>query len=142
MPMYGSHLQKDAYDLFVNQDKDMKQWAKYTFDIILDDKNAKYVVKEMREIKKTLENMIKEWEEYDEYEDEDETCMIFDLGGYAIGEHTDEIPRHWIYEYEIDEYYNIIVGKLGEYYALVKAIEDEQAKKDVCVGVTLALMRR
>ena len=146
MPRYGSDLQKNAYDLFENQEVDMKQWANCSFKIELDDKNMKYIagkeeVKEMKEIKKTLEDMIKEWEEYDEYYDEEETCMIFDLGGYAIGETRNE-ARHFIYEYEIDEYYDLIVGKIEEYNIRVKKIEDEQAKKDVCVGVTLALLMR
>ena len=64
MPRYGSDLQKNAYDLFENQEVDMKQWANCSFKIELDDKNMKYIagkeeVKEMKEIKKTLEDMIK-----------------------------------------------------------------------------------
>jgi len=58
-----------------------------------------------------------------------------------LGETRNE-ARHFIYEYEIDEYYDLIVGKIEEYNIRVKKIEDEQAKKDVCVGVTLALLMR
>jgi len=147
MPKYGSYLQRDAFDLFDKQYVDMDAWAKCSFEIALDDKNDKYivgkdVVKKMEEIKETLDDMVEEWEEYEE--EDGETYMIFDMDGYVIGDYENEEDRNWIYEYEIDEYYELIVGKLDEYYILVKEIEDEKAKiqmeKDVCVGVALALM--
>jgi len=128
----------------------MKKWANCRFEIELDDKNEMYimgkeVVVEMEEIKKTLDDMVEEWEEYEE--EDGEIYMIFDMGGYemySVDTDHDEY-RNWIYEYEIDVYYDLIVGKLDEYYILVKEIEDEKAKiqmeKDVCVGVALALMR-
>jgi len=145
MPKYGSYLQREAYYLFDKQYVDMAEWEKCTFEIALDAKNDKYimgkdVVVEMEEIKKTLDEMVEEWEEYEE--EDGETYMIFDMDEYGIGGFDEH--RNWIYEYEIDEYYDLIVGKLDEYYILVKEIEDEKAKiqmeKDVCVGVALALM--
>ena len=150
MPKYGSHLQRDAFDLFKNQAIDMAVWEKCKFEIALDANNDKYImgekkVNEMEEIKKTLDDMVEEWEEYEE--EDGEIYMIFDMDGYemysVVTDHDEY--RNWIYEYEIDVYYDLIVGKLDEYYILVKAIEDEKAKiqleNDVCVGVALALMR-
>jgi len=144
MPKYGSYLQRDAFDLFKNQAIDMATWSKCSFEIALDDKNEKYIVgkevlNKIEEIKITLDDMVEEWEEYEE--EDGETYMIFDMDGYVIGDYG---YKNWIYEYEIDDYYDLIVGKLDEYYILVKAIEDEKAKiqleKDVCLGVALALM--
>ena len=144
MPKYGSYLQRDAFDLFKNQAIDMATWSKCSFEIALDDKNDKYIVgkevlNKIEEIKITLDDMVEEWEEYEE--EDGETYMIFDMDGYVIGDYG---YKNWIYEYEIDDYYDLIVGKLDEYYILVKAIEDEKAKiqleKDVCLGVALALM--
>jgi len=152
MPKYGSYLQREAYYLFDKQYVDMEEWKKCKFEIALDDKNDKYivgkeVVEEMEEIKKTLEDMVEEWEEYEE--EDGETYMIFDMDEYIIGpsnNENDEDNRNWVYEYEIDEYYDLIVEKLDEYNILVKEIEDEKAKiqmeKDVLVGVTLALSKR
>ena len=146
MPKYGSHLQRDAFDLFKNQAIDMAVWEKCKFEIALDDKNDKYIVgkevlNKMEGIKKTLDYMVEEWEEYEE--EDGEIYMKFDMDEYEIGVYDEY--RNWIYEYEIDVYYDLIVGKLDEYYILVKAIEDEKAKiqleNDVCVGVALALMR-
>jgi len=150
MPLHGSSLQYDAFLLFDKQYIDMKKWANCSFETALDEKNEMYiigkeVVNEMKEIKKTLDDMVEEWEEYEE--EDGEIYMIFDMDGYemySVDTDHDEY-RNWIYEYEIDVYYDLIVGKLDEYYILVKAIEDEKAKiqmeKDVCVGVALALMR-
>jgi len=148
MPKYGSYLQREAYRLFKKQDIDMEKWEKYTFEIALDANNDKYImgeknVKKMEEIKKTLDDMVEECENI--MEEYGEIYMIFDMDGYEIGDFYNDEYRNWIYDYEIDEYYDLIVGKLDEYYILVKAIEDEKAKiqlkKDVCAGVALALMR-
>jgi len=126
----------------------MATWAKCSFEIALDDKNEKYIVgkevlAKIEEIKEILDYMVEEWEEYEE--EDGEKYMIFDMDGYVIGDYENEEDRNWIYEYDIDEYYDLIVGKLDEYYILVKEIEDEKAKiqleKDVCLGVALALMR-
>jgi len=147
MPKYGSYLQREVYYLFDKQYVDMAEWEKCKFEIALDDKNDKYImgkeiVERMEEIKNTLDEMVEEWEEYEE--EDGETYMIFDMDEYVIGDYDNDEHRNWIYEYEIDEYYDLIVGKLDEYYILVKAIEDEKAKiqleKDVCLGVALALM--
>jgi hypothetical protein len=149
MPKYGSYLQLDASRLFKKQDIDMKKWANCSFETALDEKNEMYimgkeVVVEMKEIKKTLEDMVEEWEEYEE--DNGETYMIFDMSEYVIGDYTKEQDRTWVYEYEIDEYYDLITGKLGEYYSLEKDMEKEKMKiqmeKYVCAGVALALLRR
>ena len=152
MPKYGSYLQRDAFDLFKNQAIDMATWSKCSFEIALDDKNDKYIVgkevlNKIEEIKITLDDMVEEWEEYEE--EDGETYMIFDMDEYIIGpsnNENDEDNRNWVYEYEIDEYYDLIVEKLDEYNILVKEIEDEKAKiqmeKDVLVGVTLALSKR
>ena len=149
MPKYGSYLQLEASRLFNKQDKDMKKWANCSFETAIDEKNEMYimgkeVVVEMEEIKKTLEDMVEEWEEYEE--DNGETYMIFDMSEYVIGDYTKEQDRTWVYEYEIDEYYDLIIGKLGEYYSLEKDMEEEKMKiqidKYVCAGVALALLRR
>jgi len=113
MPKYGSYLQREAYYLFDKQAIDMKKWANCSFETGLD---GKEVVKEMEEIKKTLEDMMEEWEEYEE--EDGETYMIFDMDEYIIGDYENEEDRTWVYEYEIEEYYDLIVGKLGEYYRL------------------------
>jgi len=148
MPKYGSYLQREAYYLFDKQYVDMAEWEKCQFEIALDDKNDKYivgkeVVDEMEEIKKTLDDMVEEWEEYEE--EDGETYMVFYMDEYVIGDYDNDEHRNWIYEYEIDEYYDLIVGKLDEYNILVKEIEDAKAKiqmeKDVLVGVTLALLK-
>jgi hypothetical protein len=149
MPKYGSYLQLEASRLFKKQDKDMKKWANCSFETALDEKNEMYimgkeVVVEMEEIKKTLEDMVEEWEEYEE--DNGETYMIFDMSEYVIGDYTKEQDRTWVYEYEIDEYYDLITGKLGEYFTLLKDMEKEKMKiqmeKYVCAGVALALLRK
>jgi hypothetical protein len=149
MPKYGTYLQKEAYYLFDKQEQDMNGWSKCSFDIALDDKNEMYimgkdVVKKMNEIKETLEEIVEEWEEYEE--EDGESYMIFYMGDYMIKttNFENEEYRDWVYEYEIDDYYDLIIGKLCEYNILVKVIEDEKAKiqmeKDVCVGVSLALL--
>jgi hypothetical protein len=96
----------------------------------------------MEEIMRTLCAMI---EDLEEYEDEDETYLIFDMGEYYVGNYQLGEYKTWIYEYEINEYYDTIERKLNEYYCLVKVIEDEKAKiqleKDICLGVALAFMR-
>jgi len=127
MPKYGSYLQREAYYLFENQYLDMTLWEKCKFEIALDDKNEKYimgkeVIETMEETKKTLDGMVEKWEEYEE--EDGEKYMIFDMCEYGIG--CFDNRRNWIYEYEIDDYYNLIAGKLDEYYVLVKAIEDEK----------------
>jgi len=147
MPRYGTKTQKDARDLFENKDYERMEYEGVSFEIKADDKNEKQiigkdVVEEMEEIMRTLNDMI---EDLEEYEDEDETYLIFDMGEYYVGNYQLGEYKTWIYEYEINEYYDTIERKLNEYYCLVKVIEDEKAKiqleKDVCLGVALALMR-
>jgi hypothetical protein len=147
MPRYGTKTQKDARDLFENKDYERMEYEGVSFDIKADDKNEKQiigkdVVEEMEEIMRTLCAMI---EDLEEYEDEDETYLIFDMGEYYVGNYQLGEHKTWIYEYEINEYYDTIERKLNEYYCLVKVIEDEKMKiqleKDVCLGVALAFMR-
>jgi hypothetical protein len=147
MPRYGTTTQKNARDLFENKDYERMEYEGVSFEIKADDKNDKQiigkdVVEEMEEIMRTLCAMI---EDLEEYEDEDETYLIFDMGEYYVGNYQLGEYKTWIYEYEINEYYDTIERKLNEYYCLVKVIEDEKAKiqleKDVCLGVAIALMR-
>jgi hypothetical protein len=147
MPRYGTTTQKNARDLFENKDYERMEYEGVSFDIKADDKNEKQiigkdVVEEMEEIMRTLCAMI---EDLEEYEDEDETYLIFDMGEYYVGNYQLGEHKTWIYEYEINEYYDTIERKLNEYYCLVKVIEDEKAKiqleKDICLGVALAFMR-
>jgi hypothetical protein len=147
MPRYGTKTQKDARDLFENKDYELMEYEGVSFEIKADDKNEKQiigkdVVEEMEEIMRTLCAMI---EDLEEYEDEDETYLIFDMGEYYVGNYQLGEYKTWIYEYEINEYYDTIERKLNEYYCLVKVIEDEKVKiqleKDICLGVALAFMR-
>ena len=147
MPRYGTKTQKDARDLFENKDYERMEYEGVSFDIKADDKNEKQiigkdVVEEMEEIMRTLCAMI---EDLEEYEDEDETYLIFDMGEYYVGNYQLGEYKTLIYEYEINEYYDTIERKLNEYYCLLKVIEDEKMKiqleKDVCLGVALAFMR-
>jgi len=163
MSIYGSELHKDGRNLFENNDLQKEDWEALSFVTKTNDKNDKEIVGidyvydydendiivnqyineyigidvlyEIDRIKKTLEMMK---EDLQEYNDEDGKYLRFDIGKYYVGEN-----RNWIYEYEINEYYKIIEKKLNEYYTLVKVIEDEKAKvkmaKDVCLGVALAL---
>jgi len=147
MPRYGTKAQKDARDLFENKDYEIMEYEGVSFEIKADDNNEKYItgneiMYEMEEVKKTLNTMI---EDLEEYEDEDETYLIFDMGEYYVGNYDLVEQKTWIYEYEIDEYYETIERKLNEYYCLVKVIKDEkdkiQLEKDVYLGVALALLR-
>jgi hypothetical protein len=147
MPRYGTTTQKNARDLFENKDYELMEYEGVSFEIKEDDKNEKQiigndVVEEMEEIMRTLCAMI---EDLEEYEDGDETYLIFDMGEYYVGNYQLGEYKTWIYEYEINEYYDTIERKLNEYYCLVKVIEDEKAKiqleKDICLGVALAFMR-
>jgi hypothetical protein len=159
MSIYGSELHKDGRNLFENNDLQKEDWEALIFVTKLNAKNDKEIVGidyvydydendiienqyigidvlyEIERIKKTLEMMK---EDLQEYNGEDGKYLRFYTGKYYVGEN-----RNWIYEYEINEYYKIIENKLNEYYTLVKVIEDEKAKvqmaKDVCLGVALAL---
>ena len=159
MSKYGSELHKDGRNLFENNDLQKEDWEALSFVTKTNAKNDKEIVGidyvydydendiieneyigidvlyEIERIKKTLEMMK---EDLQEYNDDDGKYLRFDTGKYYVGE-----SRNWIYEYEINEYYKIIEKKLNEYYTLVKVIEDEKVKvqmaKDVCLGVALAL---
>jgi len=163
MSIYGSELHKDGRNLFENNDLQKEDWEELSFVTKTNTKNDKVIVGidyvydydendlienqyineyigsdvlyEIKRIKKTLEMMK---EDLQEYNDEDGKYLRFDIGKYYVEEN-----RNWIYEYEINEYYKIIEKKLNEYYTLEKIIEDEKVKiqmaKDVCLGVALAL---
>jgi|AntRauMFilla1563_2_1112583.scaffolds.fasta_scaffold16857_1 hypothetical protein len=145
MTLYGTELQKDVRDLFQKKDYDQQEYQKIIYEIKDDHNNDKYitgkdVADEMVKVKYILEEMLEDLEDYDE---EYDTYLIYNMGKYYVGNYELGKNTSWIYEYEIKEYYNIIEIKLNEYYSLEKIIEDEKAKiqleKDVCLGVALAL---
>jgi len=147
MTLYGTELQKDARDLFEKKDYDQQKYQKISYEIKDDHNNEMYitgkdVAEEMVKVKYLLEEMFEDLEDYD---DEYDTYLIYNMGKYYVGDYDLGKNTSWIYEYEIKEYYNIIEGKLNEYYSMEKIIEHEKAKiqleKDVCLGVALALMR-
>jgi len=128
MSIYGSELHKDGRNLFENNDLQKEDWEALSFVTKTNAKNDKEIVGidyvydydendiienqyineyigidvlyEIKRIKKTLEMMK---EDLQEYNDEDGKYLRFDTGKYYIGEN-----RNWIYEYEINEYYKII----------------------------------
>ena len=125
MPRYGTHLQKDARDFFENYEEDFKKIEETKFEIIFDDENNRMIkdigfVKKLEEMKKTLEEIMGECEEW---EDEEEKYMIFDMDEYNVGDYILEQNRNWIYEYEVIDYYELIKKKLEEYKVLVLEIE-------------------
>jgi len=125
MPRYGTHLQKDARDFFENYEEDFKKIEETRFEIIFDDENNRMIkdigfVKKLEEMKKTLEEIMGECEEW---EDEEEKYMIFDMDEYNVGDYILEQNRNWIYEYEVIDYYELIKKKLEEYKVLVLEIE-------------------
>jgi hypothetical protein len=125
MPRHGTHLQKDARDFFENYEEDFKKIEETRFEVIFDDENNRVIkdigfVKKLEEMKKTLEEIMGECEEW---EDEEEKYMIFDMDEYNVGDYILEQNRNWIYEYEIIDYYMLIKNKLQEYNVLVLEIE-------------------
>jgi len=125
MPRYGTHLQKDARDFFENYEEDFKKIEETKFEIIFDDENNRVIkdidfVKKLEEMKKTLEEIMGECEEW---EDDEEKYMIFDMDEYQVGDYILEQNRNWIYEYEVIDYYELIKKKLEEYKVLVLEIE-------------------
>jgi len=148
MAVYKKLLQQEASALFRYSEEDWQIWGDYTFVKVMGDDNVMKVagvelVNKLEEIKETLDEMKEELEndnvQYMESE-EGELCKIFDMGENIIMEN-----KWWLYDYEIDEYRDMIEMKVMEYYILVKEIEDEknkiQMEKDVCLGVSLALLR-
>jgi hypothetical protein len=144
MHLFETYLQKNASYLFDDYHKNMDKWDKYVFMEILDDNNVKkirggdeilYVLKEIKEI---LKNMIDELVEYNE--NGEESYMIFDMGGYYI-----DHDRCWIFEYEIDDFLDVIEKKLSEYKILLEEIDKYNAKiqidNDVLLGITIAIMK-
>jgi hypothetical protein len=125
MPRHGTHLQKDARDFFENYEEDFKKIEETRFEVIFDDENNRVIkdigfVKKLEEMKKTLEEIMGECEEW---EDDEEKYMIFDMDEYHVGDYILEQNRNWIYEYEIIDYYMLIKNKLQEYNVLVLEIE-------------------
>ena len=118
-------MQKDARDFFENYEEDFKKIEETRFEVIFDDENNRVIkdigfVKKLEEMKKTLEEIMGECEEW---EDEEEKYMIFDMDEYNVGDYILEQNRNWIYEYEIIDYYMLIKNKLQEYNVLVLEIE-------------------
>jgi len=148
MAVYKKLLQQEASALFRYSEEDWEIWGDYTFVKVLDDDNVMKVagvelVNKLKEIKEVLEEIKEEMENGDiQYmeSEEGELCKIFDMGENIIMEN-----KWWLYDYEIEEYREMIEMKVMEYYILVKEIEDErnkvQMEKDVCLGVTLALLQ-
>ena len=125
MPRYGTHLQKEAHDLFINYKEDFKKIEETIIDIVFDDENKKVVkdidfIKRLEEIKETLEEIMGECEEYDE---EEEKYMVFDMDEYHVGDYILEENRNWIYDYEVNEYYTMITKRLSEYEALMMEVD-------------------
>jgi len=140
-------LQSEASDLFRYCDEDWKVWSDYTFTKVSHAEKGTIVdgielVNKLQEIKEILDE-IKEELDSDSVQymetDEGELCKIFDMGENLIED------KWWLYDYEIDMYYEMIENKVMEYNVLVKEIEDEknkiQMEKDVCLGISLALLR-
>ena len=118
-----TYLFKKARSLFDDYYKNMENWEQYVFVVIIDKNNklnirgGDEVLYTLKEIKCILENMIDELVEYKETEEE--SYMIFEKDGYYI-----DHDRCWIYEYEIEDYNDIIEKKLCEYIKISKEIED------------------
>jgi hypothetical protein len=156
MTYYGTQLQKDACDLFQNKKENMRICENYKFEIIIGEDGVKKItcdeeVTNLERIENMLVEMFDEWYEYDEKYDQEEgwddtteyeKYMVFDMDEYYVFHNFDS--RNWIYEYEIEDFYEIILKKLVEYNLLVKIIEDEiekiQMEKDVCAGISLAFL--
>jgi len=156
MTYYGTQLQKDVCDLFQKKKENMRICEDYKFEIIIGEDGVKKItcdeeVTNLERIENMLVEMFDEWYEYDEKYDQEEgwddtteyeKYMVFDMDEYYVFHNFDS--RNWIYEYEIEDFYEIILKKLVEYNLLVKIIEDEiekiQMEKDVCVGISLAFL--
>jgi len=156
MAYYGTQLQKDASELFQDYKSKMSVCDKYVFEIIIGEDGEKTVncddeVTNLEKIENILYEMVDQWYEYDERYDADDgwddnveydKYMIFDMDEYYVFNDFD--GRNWIYEYEITDFYDLILKKLKEYNSLVKIINDEiekiQLEKDVCAGISLAFL--
>jgi hypothetical protein len=100
----------------------MDFWSNYIFDEVLDQDNIKKVSGEpflfkLQEINNILCEM-KEDLESDSVQymksEEGELCKIFDMGQNLIED------KWWIYDYDIDEYKNMIMEKIMEYKFIEK----------------------
>jgi len=156
MTYYGTQLQKDVCDLFQKKKENMRICEDYKFEIIIGEDGVKKItcdeeVTNLERIENMLVEMFDEWYEYDEKYDQEEgwddtteyeKYMVFDMDEYYVFHNFDS--RNWIYEYEIEDFYEIILKKLVEYNLFVKIIEDEiekiQMEKDVCAGISLAFL--
>jgi hypothetical protein len=145
MSVPKSLLQSDAHGLFRYYHEDMDVWINYIFEEVLDQDNIKKVSGEpflfkLEEINNILCE-IKEDLESDSVQymksEEGELCKIFDMGQNLIED------KWCIYDYDIDEYKDMIMEKIMEYKFIEKKIEEEKAKiqmeKYVRLGVALAL---
>jgi len=145
MSVPKSQLQSEAYGLFRYICEDMDVWNNYIFEEVLDKDNVKKVTREpfllkLEEINDILGEMKEDLKsdsvQYMQNE-KGELCKIFDMGQNLIED------KWWIYEYDIDEYKNMIMGKIIEYKVIEKKIEDEtvkiQIENGLCIGDTFAI---
>jgi len=77
-------------------------------------------VKRLKEIKETLEEIMGE---YEEMEEDEGKYIIFDMDEYHVGDYILGENRNWIYEYEVNEYYELVKKRLYEYRVLMLEID-------------------
>jgi len=138
-------LQQKACNLFRYRDEDWELLNGYKFKKVLGYDNVMKVAgielfNKLQDMKEVLEETKEELEKSDvQYmeDEEGELCKIFDMGENIIAEN-----KWWVYDYEIEEYYEMIKEKIMEYVVLVKEIEDDiQTDKEVYYAISRALLR-
>jgi len=138
-------LQQKVCNLFRYRDEDWELLNGYKFNKILGYDNIMKVsgvelFNKLQDMKEVLEELNEELEKSDvKYmeDDEGELCKIFDMGENIIIEN-----KWWVYDYEIEEYYEMIKEKIMEYAVLVKEVEDDiQTDKEVYYAISRALLR-
>ena len=138
-------LQQDASDLFRYREEDWIQLSDYKFNKVLDNDKGMIVVgidivNKLRDMREVLCEMMEELDndnvQYMENE-EGKLCKIFDMGKNIIMEN-----RWWLYDYEIEEYCEMIDEKIMEYTVCVKELEEEvQTDKEVYFAISMAILR-
>ena len=137
-------LQQDASDLFRYREEDWIQLSDYKFNKVLDNDKGMIVVgidivNKLRDMREVLCEMMEELDndnvQYMENE-EGKLCKIFDMGKNIIMEN-----RWWLYDYEIEEYCEMIDEKIMEYTVCVKELEEEvQTDKEVYFAISMAIL--
>jgi len=139
------HLQQEASVLFRYRYEDWELLNGYKFNKVLDDDNVVKVsgielVNKLQDMKEVLEEIKEEMVNGDiQYmeSEEGELCKIFDMGKNIIAEN-----KWWLYDYEIEEYCEMIKEKIMEYFVLVKEVEDDiKTDKEVYDAISRALLR-